>query len=131
MACKKQTFTVRRAVFSDGSTSSQFITFYRIQLLQWRAVRATVILEGSSGALTVSSAVIYSNTEDGFASATPVDLPTTPTTRTADGTSFGASYFSLDTSKQMAEIGIQAKNTSGTKRQMGTVTLIIDLSEEG
>lgn len=132
MACKQQTLRVRRPVFTDGTTTtSQFITFARVNIKEWRSVRVTVLLEGSSGLLTVTAAAIYANTEDGFASATPVNVPTNPpTTRTSDGQSFGASYFVLDASQQMAELGVQVINTSGTKRQMGTVTLIIDLSEE-
>ena len=113
---------------SDGTTTAQFITFHRLNLQEWGSARVSVVLEGSSGLLTVATAVIYANTEDGFASASPVDLP--PTTRTADGSSYGASYQVLDKSKQMAEIGVNVRNTSGTRRQLGTVTLIID-TEEG
>lgn len=131
MACKQQTLKVRRPVFTDGVLQSfQFITFARVDTKQWRSVRVSVLLEGSSGLLNATAAAIYANTEDGFASATAVDVPATPTGRTSDGQSFGASWFTLDVSKQMAEIGVQVTNASGNKRQMGTVTLTIDLSEE-
>jgi hypothetical protein len=131
MSCGAQkTITVRRAVHSDGSTTFHFLTFLRIYLRQWRSARVTVLLEGSSGLLTVSSAVIYANTEDGLTAASAVDFPGTPITRTADGISYGISFSALDVTYQIAEIGVQVKNTSGTKRQMGTVTITIDLSEE-
>jgi hypothetical protein len=125
-----KTITIRKNVFSDGSTTGQFLTFIRLLLGKYRAARVTVLLEGSSGLLTVTAAGIYSDTEDGFASASMVDVPASPTTRTADGISYGASWYTFDVTRQMLELGVQVKNTSGTKRQMGTVTLIIDLSDE-
>ena len=122
---------ITRAAWSDGTTTGQFISFLQLQVNRAKKARVAVILEGSSGNLTVSAAAIYGNTEDGIAAATTmIDLPATaPTSRTTDGASYPASYTDLDVAAQIVEVGIKARNTSGVKREMGTVTLIIDFSD--
>ena len=60
---------------------------------------------------------------------TTAALPTgSPTTRTSDGASYPSGYTDLDAGVQLTEIGANVKNTSGSKREMGTVTLIIDFA---
>ena len=96
------------------------MSFLSTEVNKWKRVRVGVILEGSSGNLTVSAAAIYGNTEDGIAAATTMtDLPATPTTRTSDGAAYPASYADLDVSAQLTEIGVKVRNTSGGRREMG------------
>ena len=121
---------VTRGVWSDGSTTGQFISFLQLQVNRARKARVAVILEGSSGNLTVSAAAIYGNTEDGIATTSATtDLPATPTSRSSDGASYPASYTDLDVAAQLVEVGVKVRNTSGAKREMGTVTLIIDFAD--
>jgi len=90
----------------------------------------SLILEGSSSLLTVSAAAAYGNTEADFATASAVDVPTTgPATRTSDGAAWAGAYASLDAGKQLVDIGVKVKNTSGGKKEMGLATLVIDFME--
>jgi hypothetical protein len=59
------------------------------------------------------------------------DMPSgSPTGRTSNGASYPASYSDLDVAAQIVEVGVKAWNTnSSTKREMGTVTLIIDFAD--
>lgn len=121
---------ITRGAWSDGTTTGQFLSFAQLDVNRAKKARVAVILEGSSGNLGVSAAAIYGNTEDGVASATSMtNLPASPTTRTSNGASYPASYTDLDVAAQIAEIGVKAYNTTGSKREMGTVTLIIDFSD--
>jgi len=127
MACNTQTFRVARSVWSDGSTSPVFIGLFRTRVEKHRDMRVSVILEGSSGALTVSAAAAYGNTETDFATASAVDVPTTGfASRTADGAAWAIAYESVDAGKQLVDVGVKVKNTSGSKKEMGLVTLVID-----
>lgn len=131
MGCDTATRRVRRAVWSDGTTTAQFLCFLTLPVADFKRLRVSLVLEGSSGALTVTTAVLYANTEAGLASATSADMPTAaPTTLTANGAAYGASYQDLDVAKQWVVIGVRVKNSGGsTKREMGTVTLTCDLAE--
>ena len=130
MACSTKTFRVTKAVWSDGTTKPHFIGFLRMEAAKYRKARVSILLEGSSGALTVTAAAVMVNLESGIASATAADIPAaSPATLSADGASWGAAFGDIDTSKQLLEIGVKAKNTSGAKMEMGTVTLVIDFAE--
>jgi hypothetical protein len=89
----------------------------------------SVILDGSSGALTVDAAGRYGQVDSDFPDGlTTVDLPATPTSRTSNGASYGDGYTSLDGTYQWLEIGAKAYNSSAAVlREMGLVTLVIDL----
>jgi hypothetical protein len=130
MACATQTFRVTKAVWSDGTTTAHFVGFLRMEVGKYKKARVSVILEGSSGNLTVTAAAVSANVESDFASASASDIPAaSPASRTSDGVSWGGAYGDVDTSKQLMEVGIKAKNTSGSKMEMGTVTLVIDFAE--
>lgn len=135
MACKSSTFVETMPVFSDGSTTYQFIAFKRVPVGSWVRARVSASMNGNSNnggttGLTVSTAARYADTDDGFPSATPVAMPDTALVLDADEQFFGATFKTLDTSKQMVEFGVQAKNSgAGALREMAQVTLIIDLQE--
>jgi hypothetical protein len=130
VACATQTFRVTKAAWSDGTTTAHFIGFLRMEVGKYKKARVSLILEGSSGNLTVTAGAVLANIESGLASATPVNIPAaSPASLAADGASWGSAYGDIDTSKQLIEIGVNAKNGSGTKMEMGLVTLVIDFAE--
>ena len=119
-----------RSVWSNKtSASTLYHSFLRLPIGRWKKARISVIVEGGSGALVVSSAAIYGDEEGDFASGTVVSLPSTATSQTNDGTEWGAEFATLDAGRQLVDIGVEVKNQSGSKLESGRVTLIVDASE--
>lgn len=130
MACASQRWRVTRSVWSNKSTTAHYHSFLRLPVGRWGRVRVSLVVEGSSSAnLVASTAGVYGDVEDDFASGSPVDLPSTPTSQSGDGTAWGASFANLDASRQQLDIGVNVKNASGTQLEAARVTLIIDAAE--
>lgn len=130
MACASKTFRVSRSVWGDGTTTPVYHSFLRLPVSDWAKARFTLMVEGTSGNLTVSSAVMYGEKEADFATGTGTDFPTPATTLTADGSAYGTLYGNFDLGQQLVDIGVRAKNTTANaKIEQARVTLLVDVSE--
>jgi len=102
----------------------------RMTRAKYATARVNLVMEGNSGNLTATSAVVTGNKEADFAGATGADFPSaSPTVATADGIQIGSSFGALDATKAIVELGVRVKNTSGTRKEMAYVTLTVDFSE--
>lgn len=129
MGCAKKRYQATQSVWSDGTTTAIYHSFFRLMISEWAKARISVMMEGSSGALTISSAVLYGDEEVDFASATASDFGG-PVTLTADGPAWGASYAVFDVSRQQVDVGLKVKNSAGSsKMEQARATVLIDVSE--
>ena len=127
MACSSQSKRVTRPVWTNGTPSSaNFIVFHRMRVEEWVKARASIIVEVASAAemdMTVNAR--YAQQEQDLPAASLVSWTTT---EQGDGTEYATTYTTLDESKHLVEIGVNASNSAGggTRNEMALVTLIID-----
>jgi hypothetical protein len=82
---------------------------------EWAKARVSLVVEGSSTAETVITAVVYGDDESDFDNPSAADFPTTATSVTGNDTSWGTEFAAFEESWQLVELGVR----------------IVDVSEEG
>jgi len=132
MACRTKTYQETANVWSDGTTTTPglYHSMMRLRRAEWAKARVSLIVEGSSGSETVSTAVAYGDDESDFDNPTVATFPSTPTSVTGNDTSWGTEYASFDASKQLVDLGVRCINSTGSKMEHARVTLVVDVTEE-
>jgi hypothetical protein len=131
VACRSKTYQASRNVWSDGSTTAIYHSMLRFSRAEWARARISLIGEGGSGNITVSSAVAYGDDESDFDNPSSSDFPTTPTSITTTGSQWGAAYSTFDVTKQLVDVGVKVRNTSsGGKMEHMRITVVVDVAEE-
>lgn len=120
MGCSgcKPTRTATRAVWTDKTTTAQFLPFFSLAIAEVSRAKMDLLVESIDQAISVTRAVRYSN--DGgvtWTSATEVGSAVT-----TEGWSNDTSYNALDDDYQIAQVGLNVKNTSGTALNVAQVT---------
>lgn len=131
MGCAKKRYRSTQSVWCDGVLNNPiYLLFFRLSTSDWAKARVSLLMEGSSGELTVSSAAMYGDEEVDFATATASDFAGPTTVIDTDQAAWGASFASFDTTRQLVDIGVKVKNNSANgKLEAARVTLIVDVSE--
>jgi len=126
MGCNNTAISRRRPVWTDGQdTYALFLPFYRTRVNRVAATKMSLLVEGGTSSLIVAGAVRYS--DDGVTWGTASELAGVGSVDTSASWQYGSSYLSPDASRQWVEYGVLTKNgTPGTK-QMGQVTIGLEL----
>lgn len=126
MGCASKRVRVRRAAWSDGTTTAFFLGAARFPCQSTGSVKVSWDLEGATGDLRVSRAIRYSN--DGITWTTPPIEWGSFTEATGDD--WGTTYQSTDATYQMCEVGVMVKNDAGASgRQQAQLNFTIDTRE--
>lgn len=127
MGCAEQTIRLDFPVWTDGTTTAIFIPLFRTTPQKFAQLRFAYDMESIAGSPTWAGA--WRGSFDGGATFTgSSNIQGTPTWSTAAGWYWDGTWYDLPLNiGNLIEVGLYLKNSSGTTRAMGRVSIIADL----
>ena len=124
MACSSETITRRVRVWSQRSTTGLFIPLHDGSAMTYALFKVDYNLQESRGTIELKRAVRYSN-DGGFTWSTPTELGSYSST---EGWDHDPDFHSLSDDYSVFQLGLLARNDSGTDQRIGWVDVEIGLA---
>lgn len=125
MSCGQDKVDITLPVWSDGTTTNIFIPFTQLRVNDITGMKISLMATGTS-LLTIQRAARYS--QDGVTWTAAIPFGTALSGLQPSGVaSWSTGRSALLPGQQWIEVGVLAKNTSGTDNQAGQARLILNL----